>query len=299
MRTISLPARVDIDQPHGRVRRLTVSPRGQAPVDALIAIPEDPQRLILHFIGFNQAMGPWEAAKLATWAAHAQAAIVACELPGFSRYGQPLSTKVRQDLLDGDPLSWGTLTLSYLQAAIDEAEIPAFDNSEVLAYSTGCSLAAAVLPAIQASFQVSSLTLVEPVTLAVRTIGRLAIHNAFDWLRLMQNSPRKYPKSWVRPVSYSQWKEPRLRYIFPDFLASVTMLAGDDTGVRLDELELPTTHLARGSASKLCNSEEFSALNERLASKKILGTTTTVTGFGHQFWHSLAAVDALARTIYP
>jgi hypothetical protein len=76
------------------------------------------------------------------------------------------------------------------------------------------------------------------------------------------------------------------------------MLAGDDTGVRLDELTLPTTHLARGSLSKLCAGDEFAQLNAKLAAKKIQGTTTTMTGFGHKFWHCLPAVDALGRTIY-
>jgi len=298
MRNITLDPRSVTEQPRGRVQRLTVVPRGLAPVDALIARPEKPERLIFHFIGFNQAMGPWEAAKLAMWASISSATIVTCELPGFSRYGQPLSTKVRQDLLDGDPQSWGALTWSYLQAAVRAGEIDTFDSVEVSGVSTGCSLATAVLPTIQSSHDVIALTLMEPITLAIRTIGRLAIHNAFDWVRLMQNAPRNYPSTWARQASYRQWREPNLRYIFPDFLASVTMLAGDDTGVRLDELTLPTTHLARGGLSKLCAAEEFSRLNEKLAAKKIQGTTTTISGLGHQFWQCLPGIDALARLIY-
>ena len=297
--TITLPAFPITPQPRGRVRRITVTPRQHPPVDALVAIPEDPQGLTLHFIGFNQAMGPWEAAKYAMWAALSHRIIVACELPGFSRYGQPLSTQVRQDLLDGDPLSWGLSTLSYLNAAIDAAGIPRTDQVDVLAFSTGCSLAVAVLPAIQASHHVSNLTLIEPVTLTTRTIGRLALHNAVDWVRQIKTVPPNYPSSWVRQASMRQLKEPSLRYTLPDYLASVTMLASNDTSRRLDDMTLPETHLVRGGLSRLCPRTQFAALDFRLRVREVPGMTCTIAGQGHQFWHCLPAVDALARTLNP
>ncbi|MDR0487801.1 MAG: hypothetical protein LBG99_00075 [Propionibacteriaceae bacterium] len=298
LETITVPILSAIEQPRGRVRRITVAPRGVPPVDALVAFPDNPLGITLHFIGFNQAMGPWEAAKLAVWAAHSRRIIVTCELPGFSRYGQPLSTAVRQDLLDGDPSSWGLLTLSYLNAAIEAVDIDGDSTVDVLAFSTGCSLAAAVLPAVQASYEVSQVTFMEPVTLAMRSIGRLAFHNAADYVRLLKTVPPNYPSSWVRKASIQQFKEPSIRYIFPDFLASVTMLSGDDTGVRLEDLTLPTTHLVRGSVSKLCPQDSFTSLSSRLAARKIRGTTATVAGLGHQFWHCLPAVDALAKVLY-
>ena len=297
LETITLPARPVTEQPRGRVRRITVAPLGHPPVDALVARPDDPVGLTLHFIGFNQAMGPWEAAKYAMWAAISRTIVVACELPGFSRYGQPLSTQIRQDLLDGDPMSWGMSTLAYLNAAIETADLATPDEVSVLGFSTGCSLAVAALPAIQASYNVTTLTLVEPLTLAPRTIGRLALHNATDLLRLLKTVPHNYPSSWVRQAGYRQFKEPSIRYIFPDFLASVTMLAGNDTRVRLEEVSLPVTHLAHGSQSKLCVKSQFASLNSMLAEKQIPGTTCTITGLGHQFWHCLPAVDALARTL--
>ena len=299
LETITVPLLSQTEQPRGRVRRITVAPLGHPPLDALVAFPENPRGLTFHFIGFNESMGPWNAAKLAMWAAHSGTIVVACELPGFSRYGQPLSTGIRQDLLTGDPSSWGISTLAYLNAAIEVADIDTPESVNVLAFSTGCSLATAVLPVIQASYKVSSLTLVEPVTLAVRTIGRLAIHNATDLVRLLKTVPPNYPSSWVRQAQIRQLKDPAIHYIFPDFLASVTMLSGDDTGVRMEGLTLPMTHLVRGSKSKLCPANQFAYLNSRLAARKIPGTTVQVTGLGHQFWHCLPALDELARILFP
>ncbi|MCL2784799.1 MAG: hypothetical protein FWD55_05065 [Propionibacteriaceae bacterium] len=296
---ITLPARPVTPQPRGRVRRITVAPRGLPPVDALVAVPENPQGLTIHFIGFNQAMGSWEAAKLAQWAALSKTIVVTCELPGFSRYGQPLSTQVRRDLLDGDPSSWGLATWTYLKAAVEAAEIEVPENIEILAFSTGCSLAAAVLPAIQASFEISTLTLIEPVTLASRTIGRLAIHNAADWIRLLKTVPKNYPSTWVRQASLRQLWEPKLRFTPPDFIASVTMLASDDTEQRVALLDLPQTHLVRAGLSKLCPKNQFMALDAQLEAREVPGVTATINGFGHQWWHCLPAVDALGRILYP
>ena len=295
---ITLPSRPVTEQPRGRVRRITVAPRGYPPVDALVAVPENSKGLTIYFIGFNQAMGSWEAAKCAQWAALSGTIVVACELPGFSRYGLPLSTQVRQDLLNGDPSSWGLTTWTYLKAAVEVSEIKVPDSIEILAFSTGCSLAVSVLPAIQASYEVSTLTLIEPVTLTTRTMGRLAIHNAADWVRLLKTVPKNYPTSWVRKASLRQFWEPRLRFTPPDFLASVTMLAGDDTEWRVATLDLPKTHLVRASLSKLCPKQQFLDLDAHLEARDIPGITCTITGFGHQWWHCLPAVDALGRVLY-
>jgi len=297
--TITLPRHPVTPQPRGRVRRITVVPRGYAPVDALIGVPEDPQGLTLHFVGFNAGMGPWEAAKCALWASLSRTIVVMCELPGFSRYGNPLPRRIREDLLDGDPSSWASATLAGLKAAVQAARVPVPDRIDILAYSTGCSLAVAALPAIQASYPISSLTLVEPVSLTSRTIGRLAIHNFTDLVRLLTTVPRNYPSSWVRQASLREIREPRPHFTLPDFLALVTLLSTDDTGIRLDSMDLPITHLARGSLSKLCPQSQFSLLDTRLASRQIPGTTAIIADLGHQCWHCLPALDALARTLHP
>ena len=267
-------------------------------MDALIGVPDAPQGVTLQFVGFNAALGPWEAAKLALWASISRTVVVTCELPGFSRYGHPLPRRVREDLLGGDPASWASAALACLRAAGHAAEIPAPDRVGVLGFSMGCSLAVAALPAIQATYEVSSLTLVEPVSLTSRTIGRLAINNMADLMRLLKTVPRNYPSSWVRQASLRQLREPSLRFTMADFLASVTMLASDDTGHRLDSMDLPITNLAHGARSKLCPAPQFAALDSRLASRDVPGTTATIDGLGHECWHCLPALDALARALF-
>lgn len=295
--TISLPVQ-PTPQPRGRVHRLTVAPRGYAPVNALVGVPDDPAGLTLHFVGFNTAMGPWEAAKCAIWAALTQTTVVMCELPGFTRYGYHLPTRVRQDLMGGDPSSWAAATLACLKAATEVAHVPSDGWADVLAYSAGCSLAVAALPAIKAATTVRNLILVEPVSVQNRTIGRLSLHNTIDLVRVLQTVPRNLPSSWVRQAGLRQFQEPRLRFSPADFLALISMLSGDDTGVRLKTLDLPTTHIVRGGQSDLCPETSFAGLDAGLASREVPGATVTITGLGHQLWHALPAVDALARMLY-
>ena len=294
--TIALPGFPVTPQPRGRVRRFAVYPRGYAPVDALIGVPEEPSGLTLQFVGFNASLGPWEAAKLALWASLSHTVVVTCELPGFSRYGHPLPRRVRSDLLDGDPTSWAVATLACLKAAAVAGGLAAPETINVVGFSMGCSLAVAALPAISAVYDLGSLTLVEPVSLTSRTFGRLAINNMADLMRLLQTVPKNYPSSWVRQASLRQLREPRLRFTAADFLASVTMLASDDTGVRMDSIDLPTTNLARGSQSKLCPAPQFAALDARLTAREVPGITASVDDLGHDCWHCLPALDELART---
>ena len=293
---IALPGFPVTPQPRGRVRRFAVYPRGYAPVDALIGVPEEPRGLTLQFVGFNASLGPWEAAKLALWASLSHTVIVTCELPGFSRYGHPLPRRVRADLLDGDPTSWAVATVACLRAAAQAGGLAAPKTINVVGFSMGCSLAVAALPAIEAVYKLDSLTLVEPVSLTSRTFGRLAINNMADLMRLLQTVPKNYPSSWVRQASLRQLREPRLRFTAADFLASVTMLASDDTGVRMDSIDLPVTNLARGSSSKLCPASQFAALDSRLTARGVPGTTAAIDDLGHDCWHCLPALDELART---
>ncbi|MDR0849176.1 MAG: hypothetical protein LBN10_09110 [Propionibacteriaceae bacterium] len=297
--TISLPARPVIDQPRGRVRRITVEPPGQDRLDALVGIPDEPQGLTFYFVGFNQSMGPWEAAKCALWAAYSHTTVVSCELPGFSRYGKGLPRHIRRDLMADDPSSWASLTWTYLRSAAAAAKVPIPDQTSVLGFSTGCSLAAAALPAIQAACSVSTLTLVEPVALGQRFIGRLAVHNVIDFLRIIGTAPRNRPSPWVWRALHHQTRAPGVRYSPADFLALITLLSGDDTQARLSAADLPLTNLARGTRSKLCPGAGFTELDTRLASRNIAGTTCMIAGFGHQLWHCMPAIDALARTLFP
>ena len=294
--TITLPSHPVVDQPSARVRRLTVEPRGRFPLDALIGTPRDSQGLTFYFVGFNESMGPWEAAKCALWAAHSQTTVIACELPGFSRYGKGIPSNIRQDLMAGDPSSWAEWTWMYLRSAAATAKISDIGEIDILAFSTGCSLAVAALPTIQSTHTVSRLTLVEPVALAQRSLGRLAIHNVIDYPRILAALSSNNPSPWTREALRRQFRTPNVRYSPADFLALISMLASDDTQQRLGEADLPVTNLVRGTRSKLCPSQGFSDLNAVLDSRSVEGTTCAITGFGHQLWHCLPAIDALART---
>jgi len=286
-----------VPQPHGRVHRLTVAPRGHAPVNALIAVPEDPIGLTLHFVGFNTAMGPWEAAKAAIWADISRTILVTCEFPGFTRFGYHLPPKVRHELLVGDPTSWAAATLASLRAAAAAADVPTYDRVDVLAFSAGCSLAVAALPAINATTEVARLILVEPVAIENRTLTRLSVHNAVDLARILLTVPRNLPSSWVRQAGLREFQEPHLRFSPADFLALISLLSGDDTAERLRHADLPTTHLVRGQLSDLCPAGGFADLAADLESRNVPGQTITVRGLGHQLWHALPTVDALARAL--
>ena len=282
------------------MKRFTVAPRGCPPVDAMVGIPRGSSattKLTLHFVGFNANMGPWEATKCALWAAATRSIVVMCELPGFSCHRDPLPTDIRHDLLKRDPSSWASLTLSYLISAAEKAEVPPPDEIAVLAYSTGCSLAAACLPQIQRAYPVTSLTLVEPVSLVDRSLVHLAVNNVTDLLRIVRTVPFNAANPWARLAVSRQMREPSVHFSLPDFWALITMLASDDTRVRLDEIDLPTTNLARGDMSKLCVGSEFTRLDERLGVRGISGTTARIAGLGHQFWHCVPAVDAFVRAL--
>ena len=292
---IALPAHPAIRRPRARVTRLTVDLLSGQPVDAMVGIPQDcpdMTKLTLHFVGFNANMGPWEAAKCAVWACATRTIVVMCELPGFSRHRHPLPDDIRHDLLKGDPSSWASLTLAALKSAAEQANVPRPEEISVLAYSTGCSLAAACLPTIQQAYPVSSLTLVEPVSLTDRSLVHLAADNVTDLMRIWRTVPFNYPIPWVRQAARRQTTEPSVHFSLPDFYALITMLASDDTRVRLDDIDLPTTNLARGDLSKLCVGSEFARLDERLGVRGIPGTTCKIAGLGHQFWHCVPAVDA-------
>jgi hypothetical protein len=296
---IALPAHPVIDQPRGHVRRITVEPHGRTRLDALVGTPSDSQGLTFYIVGFNQSMGPWEAAKCALCAAYSRTTVIACELPGFSRYGLELPSLIRHDLMQGNPSSWAEWTWKYLQSTAEAAKVPDTNQVGILAFSTGCSLAMAALPAIWSAYSVSSLTLVEPVALARRTLSRLVVHNVIDLLRMVNTVPSNYPSSWIRQVIRRQLWEPNVRYSPADFLALITMLASDDTQRRLTADDLPLINLARGAKSKLCPGQPFADIDATLEHHNVPGTTGTIAGFGHQLWHSLPAIEALARTFHP
>ncbi|MDR0284314.1 MAG: hypothetical protein LBI33_05405 [Propionibacteriaceae bacterium] len=309
--TITVPTTPKTPAPRCRVRRVTAAPRGFGPVDALVAWPEGVTGgggrtatkragVTLHFVGYNTPMGPWEAARLALWATQTGTIAVSCELPGLSRYGQPLPATVRQDARAGDPTAWAAATLACLRAALVAGDVPTPGPVSVLGYSTGCTLAAAALPAVMSETTVANLILVEPVSLVRRTLGALGLHNLADFARLPKALPANVAVPWILQASLREVGAPGVRYGLPDFLALTSLLSSADTTVRLEsylaaDWALPPVHLARGAQSTLCSAPALANLDDLLGDAGVSGTTTQVTGLGHQWWHCLPAVAEFAQ----
>jgi len=294
---ISPPDPSEIRRPEARVRRFSVRPRSQSPVLGLVATPRESRGLTLHFIGYNVTMGPWEAAKCALWAARSGTTVVAAELPGFSRYGHPLPGRTRTELLDDNPVPWATAAMECLDAVIRRAGVAVPDRVDVLAFSTGCSLAVAAWPAIQALYPVASLTLVEPVAIGERGMERLTLDNVIDQALRVRNLPGNLSQAWIREAARRQLGEPGLKAIPPDAIALLSLLSSDDTRERLATLDLGPTNLVRGALSQLSREREFAALDSVLESRGVAGTSATVAGCGHQLWHSFPVVAALADAL--
>ncbi len=338
-RVIDWSHRTGVDRPDATVRRATVQVGDLPPVDVLVGLPPDPVGLTYHFAGFNADMGPWESAKCALWAAASRTVVAMCELPGISRHLGHLPPAIRQDLAAGDPRSLALATLACLDAGAAAADVPTdLGPLALMGFSTGCSLAAAALPTVQASREVSRLTLIEPVTLVDRRLPWLALDNTVDLLNTVAALPGDLVTPWVREVVRQQLTAPSLHFSMADFRALTSMLAGADTMARLlggddrvgQSLELqsqpeegapsarsaelasqptglavlpgqplPTTHLVRGALSRLTQRRAFEELDAGLSSRRVPGLTCLVPRVGHQLWHSLPVLAALTAVLYP
>ncbi|MDR2974437.1 MAG: hypothetical protein LBV00_06955 [Propionibacteriaceae bacterium] len=344
--------------PLARTERITVRVAGLAPIDALIARPEHPVGVTVHFVGFGIPMSDWERAKAALFADASNTIVVMCELPGFTRHGAELPVTIRQDLGQGDPLSLAEATWGCLEHAIRQATsraggrpasgLAAHDldqldgwRFDVMGYSTGCSLAVAVMPTIQTRYRVTRLTLVEPVALLRRSLPHLAVDNVTDLARIVRTIPGNLSDPWARRLLTQRRAGHGIHFSQADFWALVAMLAGDDTRARLDlatrsgagpgrmapatnqqnpspaanhepsqeedrfhgtdpsnRPTWPPTDLVYGELSRLTSSVAVTGLDADLAGRGVPGMTCLVPRLGHQLWHSMPAVAALARTLH-
>lgn len=250
-------------------------------------MPEHPSGLAFHFPGFNVPLGSWEALRCTTLAAATGLAVVAIELPGLSRLGHRLPEAVRRDLRDGRVGSWAELSLTYLWLAAAQAGVGHLPVRMLSGFSTGCSLAVAAHRQLGVE---AGLSLVEPVSLGSRSLVALEAANLADLARM----PRALigNRDWVAREWRQQVAEPGVRYSVGDLLAIAAMLAGRSIP---DELAQPSWCLiARGAHSSLCPPREFDALDALLAQRGVPGPTLTVSGLGHQLWHRLSAMSAIA-----
>lgn len=263
-----------------------MQPANLAPLEALVAAPENPTGLLFHFPGFNIALGSWEAVRYAQLAEATGLVVVAVELPGLSRFGHRLPGSVRRDLMDARADSWAELCLAYLWMAARQAGFDRLPLRQLTGFSTGCSLAAAA----GRQLEVASLGLIEPVSVTERSLVELEAANLADLARFPVALTTN--RDWVAQAWRAQLGEQGVHYSVADLLAIARLLSGRTIP---DDLNRPAwCLLARGERSSLCPRPAFEALDAQLAAAGVPGPSLTVAGLGHQLWHSFGAVAALS-----
>ncbi|MGC3994557.1 MAG: hypothetical protein QM779_10690 [Propionicimonas sp.] len=292
--TLSFEWRLARRRPPIEVVKHTLRPGGGlATLDALVATPPEPKGVLVYFPGFNTPLGPWETAKCQYLADATSMHVVLSEIPGMSRYGHPIPKAVRSDMLRKRPEPWAELNLAYIAAALEAGGITETEHMQALGYSTGCSLAAAALPALAEWGPIEGLNLVEPVAISKRNLASLHAHNMADFGRMPVALATNLGHDWVMSAYRGQRREPNVKYSATDLLAIATVLASEELGRRMDEVELARCALARGSRSSLCRRKDFDAMDASLAGHGVPGPTITVDGLGHQLWHSFPALTQL------
>lgn len=292
--TLPLDRRAPLRRPAVPVRRLTLRPERQLPrLAALVATPAESRGVLVYFPGFNTPLGEWEVAKCQFLAQASSLTVVVTEIPGMSRFGDPVPAAVRRDLLRRRTGSWAELNLAYLADAFVTGEVGTTEVMEVLGYSTGCSLAGAALPLLAHWGPLEGLHLVEPVAITRRGLPALQADNLADWGRLPWVNASNRGHDWVVHTRRRQASEPSVRYSPADLVALARVLASEGLLEELENVELARCGLARGERSSLCRRADFEKLDARLAERGIPGPTITVPGLGHQMWHSFPTLAGL------
>ena len=287
-RHVRLEPSLTVPEPVGvPARRERVEVGDGVRLDTLCVVPAEPCGTLLYYVGFGTALGEREALKCQILADATGCAVATAELPGFAQTGRAMPPDARDDLWRGDSARLARLTTEAIRAALGAAGVAANGPVRLLGYSTGCSLAA---HAARDLTGVTSVTLVEPVAIAPRNLVTLQVANTVDAvgypLAVSQN--RRIDKP-------ARLAGAHIRYGVPDLLALAAMLATDElarTGI-----PAATVSLVRGGRSRLCPADAFARLDAALDSHGIDGVTATVPGLGHQLWHSIPAVAAIAYGI--
>lgn len=275
------------------VSQHTLRPPGLTPLDALIATPAEPAGVLIYFPGFNTPLGPWEIAKCAHLAETTALTVVVTEIPGMSRFGDPIPKAVRKDMLAGRIASWAELNLTYVVEAMSVGKVADPEYLQVLGYSTGCSLAVASLPVLGTWGPIEGLNLVEPVAITQRNAAALQAHNLADLGRMPTVLATNRGHDWVVHARRRQRREPSVHYSPIDLVAIGQVLASQGLRDGLDAVDLARCALVRGAKSSLCRLPDYEKLDATLAERGIPGPTITVAGLGHQLWHSFPAINQL------
>ena len=292
--TLRLDRSAPLRRPAVPVRRLVLRPEPRLPrLAALVGTPAASRGVLVYFPGFNTPLGEWEVAKCQFLAQATSLTVVMTEIPGMSRFRDPIPAAVRRDMLRRQIASWAELNLSYLAEAFRAGEVANTDVMEVLGYSTGCSLATAALPALAEWGPIEGLHLVKPVAISRRGLTTLQADNLADWGRLPWVHASNRHHQWVMHARRRQWTEPAVHYTPADLLAIARVLASEGLLEELDRVDVARCGLARGERSSLCRRADFERLDTRLAARGIPGPTITVPGLGHQLWHSFPTLVGL------
>lgn len=296
--TLSIDGRATLEKPSTTVRKLTVRPPGlSAPLDALVATPQNATGVLVYFPGFNTPLGPWESAKCQLIAQASGMNVVVTEIPGMSRFGDAIPKAIRRDMLAERTHSWAELNLHYVVSALGTAGVDAPSHVRALGYSTGCSLAAAALPLLDEWAPVVGLSLVEPVAISRRSLVGLHVDNMTEIGRQPATYRTNRPHDWVMSARRRQIWEPPVRYGPVDLIAIATVLAAPGLMEAATEIGLNRCELARGERSSLCRRHDFETLDALLVERGVSGPTLTVTGLGHPVWHSFPAIVPLVEAM--
>ncbi|MFZ1283449.1 MAG: hypothetical protein WAQ75_04910 [Propionicimonas sp.] len=295
--TMTPDRRAGLTRPAVPVRQLTLRPDGLPPLDALVARPETSTGVLVYFPGFNTPLGPWETAKCQFLADASSKTVILTEIPGMSRFRDPIPRAIRQDMLHHRSDSWAELMLTYIDAAGQEVDPADRSRISVLGYSTGCSLAASALPRLAEWGRIEALNLVEPVAITQRNIATLHLHNLADFGRMPAVNSTNSHHEWVLHARRRQRREPNVHYSAPDLLAIASVLASDTLLADLRSTPFERCALARGARSSLCRARDYERLDGLLREQAIPGPTITVEGLGHQMWHSFPVIVQLTSAM--
>jgi len=298
--TVTLPVsgRASLQRPAIPVQRLTLRPQpGMAPLEALVGTPMDSRGVLVYFPGFNTPLGEWEVAKCQFLADATSLTVVMTEIPGISRFRDPIPSAVRRDMLHRRIESWAELNLAYFAEAFRAGGVTNTEVMQVLGYSTGCSLATAALAELSEWGPIEGLNLVEPVAIARRSLASLNADNMADWGRLPWVHATNRHHDWVVATRRRQSREPSVHYSAVDLLAIAQILSSEGLLATLERADLARCAIARGERSSLCRRGDFEGLDALLAERGVGGPTITVPKLGHQLWHSFPTLVELTTAM--
>lgn len=298
--TLSPDGRAPLHRPAIPVRRLTLRPQpGMAPLEALVGTPADSRGVLVYFPGFNTPLGEWEVAKCQFLAEVTSLTVVMTEIPGMSRFRDPIPSAIRRDMLRRRTDSWAELNLAYFAEAFRAGEVANTETMQVLGYSTGCSLATAALRELAEWGPIEGLNLVEPVAIVRRSLASLNADNLADWGRQPWVHATNRHHDWVVATRRRQAHEPSVHYSPVDLVAIAQVLSSEGLLAELERVELARCAIARGERSSLCRLGDFDKLDALLADRGVPGPSITVPTLGHQLWHSFPTLVKLVSAMLP